>query len=213
MTKNKNEIQTEVSTGAAANNDQKKDDKKKKVATAVAVGAAVLVILALLRGCGGKAPTVDDEPTVSPGYSIGLDENSEEGDLTRRSPEEIIASLNEKVQEGMIRISMNTTITFDDGESEGALGIVNKDTNNYPQVVYIYLQDDEETGVYNEFAGRNVIYCSGAIPVGSKIERAKLDVDLDPGEYECVVSFNNYDLETGTKMGEARTTALIKVLG
>ncbi len=60
----------------------------------------------------------------------------------------------------MINISMNTTPIFSDGTTEGNLMIVNEGVNNYPQVVEIIRNDTQEK-----------IYKSGAIPVGSKIEK------------------------------------------
>ena len=42
------------------------------------------------------------------------------------SQEEIEETLNETVSEGMIRISMNTTPVFEDGDAEGNLMIVNE---------------------------------------------------------------------------------------
>ena len=46
-----------------------------------------------------------------------------------------------------------------------------------------------------------MIYKSGAIPVGSKIESDTLDVDLDAGTYECTAMFHNVDPETGASLG------------
>ena len=124
----------------------------------------VIVILLLLRSCG--AP-VDD-----PG-GIEFDPSATEGGWDEADTDEIIAGLNEKVEEGMINISMNTSPVFADGTSAGSLMIVNEEVNNYPQVVEISRDDTGE-----------LIYRSGAIPVGSKIEAAKLSVDLDPGTYK-----------------------------
>ena len=86
----------------------------------------------------------------------------------------------------MINISMNTSPVFSDGTSEGNLMIVNEGVNRYPQVVEITRNDTGET-----------IYKSGAIPVGSKIEKAKLSADLDAGTYECTALFYNVDPDTG----------------
>jgi len=72
-----------------------------------------------------------------------------------------------KVEEGMINISMNTAPYFENGTAEGNVMIVNEDINLYPQQVEFIRNDTQE-----------VIYQSKAIPVGSKIERAALDVEL-----------------------------------
>lgn len=98
---------------------------------------------------------------------IIYDSSAVEGGWDNLSPEEIEARLNEKVAEGMINISANTAPIFEDGASEGNLMLVNESINNYPQMVQIVRNDTGEQ-----------IYESGAIAVGSKIERARLDVVL-----------------------------------
>ena len=70
--------------------------------------------------------------------------------------------------------------------------IVNESINNYPQQVEFIRNDTQE-----------VIYQSKAIPVGSKIERAKLDVELPAGEYECTAYFSNLDPDSGAILGVA----------
>ena len=116
------------------------------------------------------------------------------------SPEEIEARLNEKVAEGMINISANTAPIFEDGSSEGNLMLVNESINNYPQKVQIVRNDTGEQ-----------IYESGAIAVGSKIERAKLDVVLPAGTYECTAYFHNLDPETGDIIGTAGAIITITI--
>ena len=66
----------------------------------------------------------------------------------------------------MINISMNTSPVFSDGESAGSLMIVNEDIKPLPHQRRDNRNDSGE-----------VIYTSKAVPVGSKIESDKLDVD------------------------------------
>ena len=162
------------------------------IASAVAAVVIVIVILLLLRSCG--AP-VDDHS------GIEFDPSATEGGWDEADTDEIIAGLNEKVEEGMINISMNTSPVFADGTSEGSLMIVNEEVNNYPQVVEISRDDTRE-----------LIYKSGAIPVGSKIEAAKLSVDLDPGTYKCTALFYNVDPDTGDYLGCAGAVVTVIVL-
>ena len=96
----------------------------------------------------------------------------------------------------MINISMNTSPIFADGTSEGNLMIV----NNYPQIVEIVRNDTGEP-----------IYKSGGIPVGSKIETAKLSVDLPAGQYECTAMFHNVDPDTGNSLGCAGAIIVITI--
>lgn len=123
---------------------------------------------------------------------IIYDSSAVEGGWDQMTPEEIEAALNNKVAEGMINISANTAPIFEDGTSEGNLMLVNESINNYPQKVQIVRNDTGEQ-----------IYESDAIAVGSKIERARLDVDLPAGTYECTAYFHNLDPESGAIIGTA----------
>ena len=162
------------------------------IASAVAAVVIVIVILLLLRSCG--APAGDHG-------GIEFDPSATEGGWDEADTDEIIAGLNEKVEEGMINISMNTSPVFADGTSKGSLMIVNEEVNNYPQVVEISRDDTGE-----------LLYTSGAIPVGSKIESAKLSIDLDPGTYKCTALFYNVDPDTGDYLGCAGAVVTVTVL-
>lgn len=161
----------------------------------------IVILILLLRG-----PVVIYRDRVvkddSAHADIMWETSAEEGGLETRDPAEIQEELNRKVEEGMINIQMNTTVSFPDGESEGNLGIVNSEVNNWPQVVQIVRKDTEEE-----------IFKSGAIPVGHKLETGKLDVKLPAGEYECVAYFSNVDVERGLYMGTAGAEIIVKVLG
>ncbi len=164
---------------------------------------ALLIIIALLllvRGCETENPLVPPAETDR-GPSIVYDNSATEGGWTEADTDEIIASLNEKVEEGMINISMNTSPQFTDGSAAGNLMIVNESVNRYPQVVEITRNDTNE-----------MIYKSGAIPVGSKIESAPLNTDLAAGSYECTAMFYNVDPETGSYLGCAGAIIHITVL-
>ena len=123
---------------------------------------------------------------------IVYDSSAIEGGWDNLSPEEIAEKLNEKVAEGMINISMNTAPYFEDGKAEGNVMIVNESINNYPQQVEFIRNDTGEQ-----------IYQSKAIPVGSKIEHAALDVELPAGTYECTAMFHNLDPVSGEIIGTA----------
>ena len=133
--------------------------------------------------------------------SIVYDPGAVEGGWNEADTDKIVDALNEKVEQGMINISMNTTPTFQNGSSAGNLMIVNESVNNYPQVVEIHRNDTGE-----------VIYKSGAIPVGSKLETAKLSADLDAGTYECTALFYNVDPDSGEYLGCAGAVITVTVL-
>ena len=150
-----------------------------------AIGAGIFLITRLV-----SKPLAKEEARAKAG--IVYDSSAVEGGWDNLSPEEIAERLNQKVEEGMINISMNTAPYFENGTAEGNLMLVNESINNYPQKVQIVRNDTGEQ-----------IYESGAIAVGSKIERAKLDVVLPAGTYECTAYFHNLDPKTGDIIGTA----------
>ena len=154
------------------------------VLAAVAIGAIIFIIVTL------RSPMTKEEARAKAG--IVYDSSAVEGGWDNLSPEEIEERLNEKVSEGMINISMNTAPYFEDGKAEGNVMIVNESINNYPQQVEFIRNDTGEQ-----------IFQSKAIPVGSKIERAALDVELPAGTYECTAMFHNLDPVSGEIIGTA----------
>ena len=158
-----------------------------------AIGAGIFLITRLVS----KPLTKED---VRGQTGIVYDSSAVEGGWDNLSPEEIAEKLNEKVAEGMINISMNTAPYFENGTAEGNVMIVNEAINNYPQQVEFIRNDTGEQ-----------IYQSDAIPVGSKIERAKLDVELPAGTYECTAMFHNLDPETGDIIGTAGAIITITI--
>ena len=167
----------------------------------VGVLFVITVILLLFHACEGEKPIDNPVDTPNPNPGIVYDEGAVVGGWNEADTDKIIASLNAKVEEGMINISMNTSPNFRDGTAEGNLMIVNEEVNRYPQVVEITHNDTSE-----------MIYKSGAIPVGSKIEHAKLSVDLPAGTYECTAMFYNVDPNTGSYLGCAGAIISITVL-
>ena len=162
--------------------------------------ALVLVVSVcfLIRAVG--KPNQSDESAEPVSSGLVYDSSAVEGGWENLSPEEIEAALNEKVAEGMINISMNTAPYFESGTAEGNVMIVNEAINNYPQKVEFIRNDTGET-----------IYASNAIPVGSKIERAALDVELPAGTYECTAMFHNLDPATGDILGTAGAIITITI--
>ena len=139
----------------------------------------------------------DQERDTSPGSeALAYDEAATPGGW-----EEIEENLNGKVEAGMMNISMNTIPVFASGDAEGNLMIVNEEMNRYPQIVEITRNDTGET-----------IYTSGAIPVGSKVEAAKLDKELGKGKYDCTALFFSVDPDTGARLGCAGAAITITIL-
>ena len=158
-----------------------------------AIGAGIFLITHLV-----SKPLTKEDARGQTG--IVYDSSAVEGGWDNLSPEEIAEKLNEKVAEGMINISMNTAPYFEDGKAEGNVMIVNESINNYPQQVEFIRNDTGEQ-----------IFQSKAIPVGSKIERAALDVELPAGTYECTAMFHNLDPVSGEIIGTAGAIITITV--
>lgn len=151
------------------------------------------VFSCFLSGCQEQEHTTRNE-------GITYDDAAVEGGWDSLSEEEIVDSLNKKVEDGYINISMNAAPVFADGQSEGNLMIVNESVNRYPQQVVITREDTGET-----------IYTSNAIPVGSKIAADTLDVDLEAGTYDCTAMFHSLDPDTGAVLGSAGANITITI--
>ena len=158
-----------------------------------AISAGIFLITRLV-----SKPLAKEEARAQTG--IVYDSSAVEGSWDQMTPEEIEAALNNKVAEGMINISANTAPIFEDGASDGNWMLVYESINNYPQKVQIVRNDTGEQ-----------IYESDAIAVGSKIERARLDVDLPAGTYECTAYFHNLDPESGAIIGTAGAIITITI--
>ena len=177
---------------------ENRDAKSRTLVILAVVGLAAALTLGIftaVRLIRKPAASKDDPKT-----GIVYDSSAVEGSWDNLSPEEIAEKLNEKVAEGMINISMNTAPYFENGKAEGNVMIVNESINNYPQKVQIVRNDTGEQ-----------IYESNAIPVGSKIERATLDVTLPAGTYECTAYFHNLDPESGAIIGPAGAIITITI--
>ena len=177
---------------------EKRDAKSRTFVILAVVGLAAALtagIFTAVRMFHKPAQSKDDPKT-----SIVYDSSAVEGGWDNLSPEEIAKKLNEKVAEGMINISMNTAPYFENGKAEGNVMIVNESINNYPQQVEFIRNDTGEQ-----------IFQSKAIPVGSKIERAALDVELPAGTYECTAYFHNLDPESGAIIGTAGAIITITI--
>lgn len=159
--------------------------------------SVIIIILLLLHCC----PQANCEPTpTTPQFDITVDPNIDWGERETRPPEEIQEELRQKVEDGMMNISMNTNPVFTEGTAAGNLLITNAAFNNYSQIVEIYRDDTGEC-----------IYRSGVIPVGARIDNAKLLMDVSAGVYDCTAHFNQID-ESGNLLGKACAKIQIYVL-
>lgn len=170
--------------------EQKKEKKPASfwVAIVLAIIAVIIAILFGLQQCTEQG---------------GLrDPNGSLGQLAGKTNEEIQAELDRQVEEGMFNISIASAVEFADGTSEGELKIENVPGNRYLMQVTI---TDDATG--------QVVYTSGILDPNYHIQTAKLDVDLEPGTYNCTALFAALDPETEQEVGQAAAKIVINVLG
>lgn len=121
-----------------------------------------------------------DTPTQSGGLEMGVIDSQGNAEFEKQ----IQDMLNATVEEGMVKVFMNTNIHLKDGESQAELLIQNTEDNKYSQEITIYLGDEE-------------IYQSPVIKPGYKIERDYLETTLDEGVYEASAKIKLLDSETG----------------
>ena len=174
--------------------------QKKTYTWIAAIAAVILLVMAVILSIhliDGIAHPQIDAPSPAPG--LVYDASATEGGWENLSPEEIEDNLNHQLEEGLINISMNTSPIFEDGTAKGNLMIVNEAVNRHPQKVEILRNDTQD-----------LIYTSGAIPVGSKIEAAALDVELEAGTYECTALFHSLD-DAGNIIGSAGAVITITI--
>lgn len=123
------------------------------------------------------------------------------GQLENKSNEEVQAALDEIIEEGSLRISINENPVFPRGDAEGTLRIENHPNNHYNIRVIITMDDSGEE-----------IYNSGLMPVNSHIETDVLEQVLEKGEYDAMATFTAYDTVTDDEVGQAHAEVRISVL-
>lgn len=150
----------------------------------------ILLLLLLLAGVGGFWLLNKN------GSGLKLADDQTAGSLEGLTDAELQELMNQKVAEGSLMISINSLPEFPDGKSKGTLRLENSPQNRYLLVVKIYLRNaDGSDG--------DLIYESGAIKPGNKIEEAKLDKELSKGTYPVTAYFEGYDIETQNYIGKA----------
>lgn len=129
------------------------------------------------------------------------DRDAAMGQLPYKSAEEMQAGINQVVEEGMFNISINSNPIFEDGRTEGNLGIENIPGNQYLMQVTITLDDTGQT-----------VYESGLIEPGYYIDKAKLTMPLAAGEYPATALFTAVNPENETdEIGTGAANIVISI--
>lgn len=162
--------------------------RRKALLATLAVLALIAAVLLLIRAF---VPGADGwlDPAAEQGRYEGWDEQAVRDDLSRQ------------VEEGMMAVSVSSSIVFEDGTSEGEARIENVPGNRVDQKVVLTLDDTGEA-----------LYESGALAPGTHVQRIRLSRDLEPGDYAATAVFTGYDRETHEKRGSAGVQVMLHVL-
>lgn len=130
-----------------------------------------------------------------------FDKMAQDGTLEGKSPQEVQGLLNSIVEEGMFRVSINARAVFQDGKSEGSIGIENVADNRYYCRVILRKDDDG-----------SILYSSDGLKPGQYIDKIKLEKDLPAGEYPCTAQIIATDPETLDDIGQVHVEISVIVV-
>lgn len=163
------------------------------------IWAAVLLLL-ILAGTGvffwWRSQQVMDTTT-----KYWFDKLAKDGTLEGKAPREIQGMLNQIVEEGMFNVSINALASFDDGKSEGSLGMENISENRY--YARVVLVND---------ADQSVLYESKGIKPGQYIDKIRLKKNLAAGQYPCTARIIATDPETLEDIGQVQVQIEVVVV-
>ncbi len=149
--------------------EQKKSKKKILVIAAFIVLAAVIGILGIViyKLVNKEEEVQRPERAVSEGLVVG-------------------GSTNQKASEARFTTDMNMVWTFPSGsDTSNNAQIGNSKSNLYECYFEVYLDDEEQT----------LLYSSPVLPVGTRIDKLKLNQVLPDGSYEAICTFHLLDDE------------------
>lgn len=176
----------------------KKEAERKKSKTWLIV--LLIILLLIAAGAGGllwwKNTHRIDETT-----RYWFDKMAQDGTLEGKTPQEIQGVLDSIVEEGMFNVSINARAVFDNGKSEGSLGMENIPENRYYARVTLLNDNDG-----------SVLYESKGIKPGQYIDKIKLKKNLAAGEYPCTARIIATDPETLEDIGQVHVKINIIVV-
>lgn len=182
------------------NNPEIVENPKKKRGKLTAVIAIIVAIIVIVFGGLLIFNRNNDDLVV-----LENEVKAELGQLENKSNDEVQAALDEIIEEGTIRVSVNMNPVFPTGEANGTLQLENHPNNHYNLRCVI-------TADINGDGEEEEIYHSGLMPVNSHIQEDVLSVDLDKGEYPATATFTAYDVDTDNEVGVVVAQIQISVL-
>ena len=137
----------------------------------VVIGVLVGVIVMLLN-----RPEPETEPENRSMRATVINEDNVVEEVQRMVEEDYVAP-------GYYEVTQTMDWVFPDGESAS--------TN-----AYVENAESNTNAVYFDVALRNtaqIIYASPVLPVGTYLDEIVLDTDLDPGSYDCTLTYHLVD--------------------
>lgn len=130
-----------------------------------------------------------------------FDKAAQGGSLAGKSPQELQGMLDQIMEDGMVNVAINAVVIFEDGTSEGSLGVENSADNQYYMRVEL-TKDDDGT----------LLYKSKGIKPGQYIDKITLNTSLPAGEYACTATEIMTDPDTLEDIGKVnvKVTVLVK---
>lgn len=171
--------------------------KKGKLAAVIAIIVAILVLV-----FGGLFLYSKQNNGLA---NLENEVKAKLGQLENKSNDEIRATLDEFIEEGTIRVSINMNPVFPTGDSNGTLQLENHPNNHYNLRCVI-------TADVNGDGEEEELYHSGLMPVNSHIQEDVLNTNLDKGEYPATATFTAYDVDTDEEIGIVVAQIRISVL-
>ena len=122
---------------------------------------------------------------------VDPEEALDRGVITEDNVDEIIEQMSnaEPAEIGYYTVTMNTEWHFANGKEASYDAYVENSTKNETPVYFdLFLAEDES----------EPIYMSPVIPLGKSLDKIKLEKNLDPGTYDCVMVYHLVDDDQNT---------------
>jgi hypothetical protein len=179
--------------GIVKNNRRRKKGKKKAL--------LLILLLLIVAGAGGGYWWYTHHQVMDATTKYWFDKLAKDGSLQGKTPTEVQELLNSVVEEGMFNVSMNAKAVFNNGKSEGSIGLENIPQNRYFCRVIIRRDDTNE-----------VLYESKGLKPGQYIDKIKLKKNLPAGNYDCTAQVIATDPESLDDIGQVQVKIQVSVL-
>lgn len=169
------------------------DDKTKKSNKNSNKSLKICIVILILISFVLAALLINQVVKTSTQNGYFLDKNAQDGRIEKEEPlKELQKQLQDAALASTFTIQIHSSPKFDTWEAEGGMYIGNEITNDCLLTVTIYLDKNGEE-----------IYKSPVLKPGDKIDKAKLQKKLLPGEYPATAIFTATTLDGKMTVGEA----------